>query len=208
MIPDGRISRVRFAAANCSAVRLPPGVRAEARGRHTLRLRKFTPGLAPVFGSGVCPGSHPGPCVLAGRVACPQALRAEPMTAPSPRLRPDGPVLWPLARYAGWRARQSLPLGPPAAGPQDLPDVLSAHRSPECLDPYPGCLVWCPGPLLPTERRPSRREDRSAPGVAPHATSVRCSLSRRQSFAALQACRMCLPPRSLPPIRHTRVWRP
>jgi hypothetical protein len=38
---------------NFDAVLLPLAGQASARGRHTLHLRKFTPGLATVFGSGV-----------------------------------------------------------------------------------------------------------------------------------------------------------
>ena len=41
-----------------------------------------------------------------------------------------------LCRLAG----QSLQLGPPAAGLQDLPDVTSPESFPGCLDLYPGSL--------------------------------------------------------------------
>ena len=59
---------------------------------------------------------------------------------PSWLLRPHVPVLKPLTCFAFTLAGQSLQLGPPAAGLQDLPDVTTRESFPRCLDLYSGGL--------------------------------------------------------------------
>ena len=98
------------------------------------------PSLATVFGSGFHPVS-PGPCVLIRSVACPQALRSRSTTFSSSLLRPDVPVLLPPTHYAWRLVAGSLPLGPPTAGQQDLPDVISAHLSLRAWTPTPAALA-------------------------------------------------------------------
>jgi hypothetical protein len=76
------------------------------------------------------------------------------------------------------------------------------------LDPYPGCLGGARARFFPPSVGLPAVRTRSAPGVAPH-RDCRAVLSVE---AAVMRCAaglwMCLPPRSLPPIRHTLVWRP
>lgn len=55
-------------------------------------------------------------------------------------LRPHVPVLRPLSYFAFTLAAKSLQLGPPTAGPLDLPDVYHCESVTGCLDLYPGCL--------------------------------------------------------------------
>jgi hypothetical protein len=123
-------------------------------------------------------------------------------------LRPDVPVLWPRVGWAGWLAHESLPLGPPAAGPKDLPDVLSANLSLDAWTPTPAALVvhgpvsshkTSAFPTLGTGRRsasPCQATSRPVPDFG--AAVIR--------FAS--GLQMCWPPRSLPPMQLNAAWQP
>ena len=143
MIPDGRMSRVRFeTAARCSLSGGPSCERASSsRGLHTLAGQKFAPPESYQPGQRCYPGVTR--TLLTEQVAllCPQALRSRRVTFSSGLLRPDVPVPMPLI-HSAWRlVDESLPFGPPTAAHRDLPDVISAHLSPDAWTPTPAVSV-------------------------------------------------------------------
>jgi hypothetical protein len=138
LIPDGRLSRVRFETAASFALSQGPSclLGCLSRGRHTHPMLPFASSASYLLGQRVVPGCHPAPASWTGSPACPPALRS--------LLRPDVPVRGPLPRCACGSRRESSPVGPPPAGPAALPDVLAAPPSLRAWTPTP---VACGVPL-------------------------------------------------------------
>ena len=77
-----------------------------------------------------------------------EVLCSESVTSPSSLLRPHVPVRGPLTGCAFGSFGESSQLRPPAAGPPDLPDVISKYIH-WMLGPIHRWFDWCIYPLLP-----------------------------------------------------------
>lgn len=62
------------------------------------------------------------------------------------------------------------------------------------MNPYPGQLLWCTYPFLPTEQRPSRRYEPVGAWQYPHSNFCVGGLTRLQLFVYLQARRFARHP--------------
>ena len=193
MIPDGRISRVRFEATTSPRGAFLSLRQAEANGRHTPWERKFAHSLATVFGSGFlsrvtwtlrpCP-SRCGPTGPSLGDARPSHVRYYGLMCQSCCLPPLGMAArdWVFAAWTthGW-----------SSGPSRR---YLCESFPACLDPYPGRPCGASYPFLPTRQRPSPVRTRSALTTFRTATSVRSCISWLQSFLHVQARRFARHP--------------
>jgi len=193
MIPDSRISRIRFEAA-AYTVRLPTG---EGQFKsmvdiHSFSLR-FTHSLA---SHRVCrllptPSSAPIPT---NSHHVPRGPWLQKRYLLSLLLRPHVPVPMPLTNFAFTLAGQSLQLGPSAAGLQDLPDVTSAILSLDAWTLTPAAS----GVHLPVSSPRASAFPETADGSALSKTP--CDdfstdrISKLQSFLYVQASRFASHP--------------
>jgi hypothetical protein len=138
MIPDGRISRVRF-EATAYTVRLRHLVEFKLMANiHSAQLT-FTHSLVTTVGVRSLPASYPAPAHNSLH-SVPRGPLLRGGLAPFLALTTSCASPKPLAGFAFTLAGQSLQLGPSAAGHGDLPDVICREPFPGCLDPYPGSL--------------------------------------------------------------------
>ena len=186
LIPDGRISRVRLAAAA-----FPEGPSHSSRG---LSTRLHTPLGCMV----IPPARHQLRLLQSGTESrrCPYLVPAtyrEPLcpskalSSPGQRLALPRPALpglhrsYKLMRQSKFLMQISVSFIPhvsagccvPPAGRWTFP-ALFRESFPRCLDPYPGDSHWCTYPFLPRGQRPSpRREWLGTQHYVRTATSVR-----------------------------------
>jgi hypothetical protein len=197
MIPDSRISRIRFETA-AYTLRLPTG-RGQLKSlvdMHSLNL-KFTHSLAS-HQDARSPRHSVRHLSQPSRTTCPEVLCSRSITLPSLLLQPHVPVPKPLTNFAFTLVGQSLQLGPSAAGLQDLPDVTLRESFPGCLDLYPGCLSGAPTRFFPLSCGLPATVTRSALWLLPVPRLLYGPLFRGcQSFLNVQASRFaCHPGRS------------
>ena len=130
MIPDSRISRIRFEAA-AYTMRLPTGG-GQLKSMVDIHLLypKLMHSLASPWDYRSLPAQRPAP-VPTNPHHVPRGPLLQKRYLPSSLLRPHVPVLKPLTNFAFTLAGQSLQLGPPAAGLQDLPDVTTCESFPD-----------------------------------------------------------------------------
>jgi hypothetical protein len=184
MIPDGRVSRIRFAvrsAISLSSVCLPPTSARFNRGLCSLVRCEFAPPHSYQPGPRFSPGvTRP---LLTEQVALrdPQALF--PGSPSSWLLRPDVPVPVPLIHYGGDSLMRLCSLSHPRLATGTFP-TCSLRIFLQLPGPLPRLSRWCTGPLLPTERRPSHREDTVG--------TRRGSAPRLQGGALFRGCRHAL----------------
>jgi hypothetical protein len=187
MIPDGRISRVRFETA-AYTVRLPSaGQQLKSMVDIRPASRKFAHSLANRGGTG---GVQLNVRNLSRqtRTTCPEVLCSRSITfllcsydlmCQSQSLSPTS-----LCRLAG----QSLQFGPPSAGLQDLPDVTSRESFSRCLDLYPGSLWGAFTRFFPQSIGLPQSGTRSA------LSNLRATTSAREPFRGCSHSLMFRPP--------------
>ena len=146
-----------------------------------------------MFGSGFLPVS-PGPCVLARRVVCPQALRSRSATFSYALLRPDVPVLLPSSHYAWRLVAGSLPFGPPYGWSSGPSRRYLCASFPACLDPYPGSSCGARARYFPPDSGLPPVRTRSALRHVPCSDFSTDPLSGLQSFLDVQARRFARHP--------------
>ena len=129
MIPDGRFSRVRFEVAAAPPYVFRPLFKFKPWSAYPLSGNAFTDSLAMYrLPRWLLPQNHLGPGTY-NSATYPEVLCSESVTSPSSLLRPHVPVRGPLTGCAFGSFGESAQLRPPAAGPPDLPDVISANLS-------------------------------------------------------------------------------
>lgn len=140
MIPDSRISRIRFETA-AYTLRLPTGggQLKSLVDIHSLNL-KFTHSLASHQDARL-PRHSVRHLSRHTRTTCPEVLCSRSITLPSLLLRPHVPVPKPLTNFAVTLVGRSLQLGPSAAGLRHLPDVSSANLSLDAWTSTPAVSV-------------------------------------------------------------------
>jgi len=158
MIPDGRLSRVRFETAASFALSQGPSclLGCLSHGQHTHSMRQFASSASSLPGQRVVPGCPPAPAYCTGSPACPQALCWSSITSAYPLLRPDVPIRGPLPCYACSSQGSLGSLDHPRLVPRTCP-TLSLRLLPCVLGPLPRWLVGCLYPFLPPQHRPSPR---------------------------------------------------
>jgi hypothetical protein len=193
MIPDSRISRIRFEAV-AYTLRLPTG-RGQFKSMvdiHSLSLR-FTHSLASRRVCRFLPTPRSAPVPINSHHV-PRGPLLQKRYLPSLLLRPQVPVPKPLTNFAFTLAGQSLQLGPSAAGLQNLPDVTSAIPSLDAWTLTPAAS----GVLLPVSSPrasafPETVAGRRSAGTRA-TTSARTVISELQSFLYVQASRFASHP--------------
>ena len=193
MIPDSRISRIRFEAA-AYTVRLPTGG-GQLKSMvdiHSCSPR-FTHSLASRRDCRLLPTQRSAP-VPTNSHHVPRGPLLQKRYLPSLLLRPHVPVPKPLTNFAFTLAGQSLQLGPPTAGLQDLPDVTSA---------IPSLDAWTLTPAASGVRLPvsspkasafPKTADGSALSINPCYDFRTDRISELQSFLYVQASRFASHP--------------
>jgi hypothetical protein len=193
MIPDSRISRIRFEAA-AYTMRLPTGGGQlksmvdihsfSLRFTHSLASRRVCRFVPTQRSAPVPPNSH----------HVPRGPLLQKRYLPSLLLRPHVPVPKPLTNFAFTPAGQSLQLGPPAAGLRDLPDVSTALLSLDAWTLTPAAS----GVHLPVSSPRASAFPETADGSALSKTPCYdfCTdrISELQSFLYVQASRFACHP--------------
>jgi hypothetical protein len=158
MIPDGRLSRVRFETAASFALSQGPSCRIAylSRGQHPHPMLQFASSDSYLPGQRVCPGCHPAPAYCTGSTTCPPALCWRSITSSSLLLRPAVPIRGPLPGYACSSQGSLGSLDHPLLVPRTFP-TLSLRLLLCVLGPLPRQRVECFYPLLPPRQRPSPR---------------------------------------------------
>ena len=145
------------------------------------------------------PQNHLGPGTC-NSATYPEVLCSESVTSPSSLLRPHVPIRGPLTGCAFGSFGESSQLRPPAAGPPDLPDVISANLSLDAWTSTPGvAMVHLPVSSHSTSAFPPLGPGRHLASV--HAATSTWARFRGCSHSCCLGLQVCLPPRSLLPIR-------
>ena len=169
LIPDGRISRVRLAAAACPQRTFPTIPRLKRSLVYTPRIPGYTSSstssevctmhlaLSPDGVSSVTPATYREPLRLRWvlpTIRVTSRVPSESITPPSTLLRAHAPDHIPPTFISLPPAMGLCRLSQVPAGTWSFP-ALSPQIFPRMLGPLPRLSEWCTCSFLPTRRRPS-----------------------------------------------------